>query len=283
MLGQYWWTRAIHLAPTSAVVPFQYLSLIWAMGFGFALWGDVPTIGLIIGSVIVVGSGICSCSGTSRGQSCRRSIRRKEKWPGFCARPRCRSDRELQFVAKQYSRPSPPVLLRSSWVQPPPGPRDGCDAFHDIAGGIVVAGPAGRDGRPSRRRSCCWSSCRRCGLRPPGRPAVGLRAGQDVVPVRRIAAAVDRLALLVQRGLLGQVVAVAVQIGDALGDHRALGVLPRAVADAILGVHGVRALRAEIGAPGLAGRAGGLREPVCNARRRRRGRRDRRRCPGRRW
>jgi drug/metabolite transporter (DMT)-like permease len=58
MLGQYWWTRAIHLAPTSAVVPFQYLSLIWAMGFGFMWWGDVPTIGLIIGSVIVVGSGL---------------------------------------------------------------------------------------------------------------------------------------------------------------------------------------------------------------------------------
>jgi len=58
MLGQYWWTRSIHLAPTSAVVPFQYLSLIWAMGFGFALWGDVPTLGLVIGSVIVVGSGL---------------------------------------------------------------------------------------------------------------------------------------------------------------------------------------------------------------------------------
>ena len=40
------------------MVPFQYLSLIWAMGFGFALWGDVPTIGLIFGSVIVVGSGL---------------------------------------------------------------------------------------------------------------------------------------------------------------------------------------------------------------------------------
>jgi drug/metabolite transporter (DMT)-like permease len=58
MLGQYWWTRAIHLAPTSAVVPFQYLSLVWAMMFGFALWGDVPTIGLIVGSLIVVGSGL---------------------------------------------------------------------------------------------------------------------------------------------------------------------------------------------------------------------------------
>jgi hypothetical protein len=28
------------------------------MGFGFALWGDVPTVGLIIGSAIVVGSGL---------------------------------------------------------------------------------------------------------------------------------------------------------------------------------------------------------------------------------
>jgi drug/metabolite transporter (DMT)-like permease len=57
-LGQYWWTRAIHLAPTSAVAPFQYLSLIWAMMLGFALWGDVPTLGLLVGSAIVVGSGL---------------------------------------------------------------------------------------------------------------------------------------------------------------------------------------------------------------------------------
>jgi drug/metabolite transporter (DMT)-like permease len=58
MLGQYWWTRALHLAPTSAVVPFQYLSLLWAIGFGYALWGDVPTAGLIVGSAIVIGSGL---------------------------------------------------------------------------------------------------------------------------------------------------------------------------------------------------------------------------------
>jgi drug/metabolite transporter (DMT)-like permease len=39
-------------------VPFQYLSLLWAMGFGFVLWGDVPTSGLIVGSAIVIGSGL---------------------------------------------------------------------------------------------------------------------------------------------------------------------------------------------------------------------------------
>ena len=56
--AQYWWTRAIHLAPTSAVVPFQYLSLVWAMVLGFAVWGDLPTAGLISGSAIVVASGL---------------------------------------------------------------------------------------------------------------------------------------------------------------------------------------------------------------------------------
>ena len=57
-LGQYWWTRALHLAPTSAVVPFNYFSLVWAMMLGFAVWGDVPTLQLLIGSAIVVGSGL---------------------------------------------------------------------------------------------------------------------------------------------------------------------------------------------------------------------------------
>jgi len=56
--AQYWWTRAIHLAPTSAVVPFQYLSLVWAIILGFAVWGDVPTAGLLIGSAIVIASGM---------------------------------------------------------------------------------------------------------------------------------------------------------------------------------------------------------------------------------
>jgi drug/metabolite transporter (DMT)-like permease len=56
--GQYWWTRALHLAPTSAVAPFQYLSLVWAIILGFAIWGDVPTAMLLAGSLIVVCSGL---------------------------------------------------------------------------------------------------------------------------------------------------------------------------------------------------------------------------------
>src|SRR5207253_9229376 len=57
-LAQYWWTRALHMAPTAVVVPFNYLSLLWAILFGFAIWGDVPTVSLLIGSAIVVGSGL---------------------------------------------------------------------------------------------------------------------------------------------------------------------------------------------------------------------------------
>jgi drug/metabolite transporter (DMT)-like permease len=57
-VAQYWWTKSLHLAPASAVVPFNYLSLVWASIVGFMVWGDVPTAGLVLGSAIVVGSGL---------------------------------------------------------------------------------------------------------------------------------------------------------------------------------------------------------------------------------
>src|SRR5213082_2531552 len=53
-IAQFWWTRSLSLAPPSAVVPFNYLSLVWAMILGFAVWGDVPTPALLVGSAIVV-------------------------------------------------------------------------------------------------------------------------------------------------------------------------------------------------------------------------------------
>src|SRR5580704_15028834 len=57
-VGQYWWTKSLHLGPASAIAPFFYLSLVWAVMIGFLVWGDVPTIGLLIGSAIVVTSGL---------------------------------------------------------------------------------------------------------------------------------------------------------------------------------------------------------------------------------
>lgn len=57
-LGQYWWTRSLSLAPASAVGPFYYFALVWALAIGFLFWGDVPTLPLLAGSVIVVASGL---------------------------------------------------------------------------------------------------------------------------------------------------------------------------------------------------------------------------------
>lgn len=57
-IAQFCWTKALHLAPASAVTPFNYLSLIWAIIVGFLIWGDRPTSDLILGSAIVVGSGL---------------------------------------------------------------------------------------------------------------------------------------------------------------------------------------------------------------------------------
>jgi drug/metabolite transporter (DMT)-like permease len=57
-IGQYWWTRSLHLAPASSVTPFFYLMLAWAMVIGFVVWGDVPSLSLLIGSAVVVGSGL---------------------------------------------------------------------------------------------------------------------------------------------------------------------------------------------------------------------------------
>ena len=56
--GQYWWTRALSMAPPSAVGPFYYFSLVWAIVLGYIFWGDVPTLTLLVGSGIVVVSGL---------------------------------------------------------------------------------------------------------------------------------------------------------------------------------------------------------------------------------
>lgn len=56
--GQYFWTQALRFAPTTAVSPFYYLMLVWAAIIGFVVWGDVPTMGLVVGSIIVVASGL---------------------------------------------------------------------------------------------------------------------------------------------------------------------------------------------------------------------------------
>jgi drug/metabolite transporter (DMT)-like permease len=56
--AQYLWTKALHAAPATAVSPFYYFLLVWSLAIGFLVWGDEPTISLIVGSAIVVASGL---------------------------------------------------------------------------------------------------------------------------------------------------------------------------------------------------------------------------------
>jgi drug/metabolite transporter (DMT)-like permease len=57
-VGQWFWTKALHLAPAAAVTPFYYLMLVWALAIGFVVWGDVPSMSLLVGSAIVVATGL---------------------------------------------------------------------------------------------------------------------------------------------------------------------------------------------------------------------------------
>jgi drug/metabolite transporter (DMT)-like permease len=56
--GQYAWTKSLSLAPPAALGPFYYFSLVWALLLGFLFWGDVPSLTLLAGSAVVVGSGL---------------------------------------------------------------------------------------------------------------------------------------------------------------------------------------------------------------------------------
>ena len=57
-VGQWFWTKSLQLAPAPAVTPFYYLMLVWAVMFGFIIWGEVPSVSLIVGSAIVVSTGL---------------------------------------------------------------------------------------------------------------------------------------------------------------------------------------------------------------------------------
>lgn len=57
-IGQWFWTKALHLAPAPAVTPFYYLMLVWALMFGFFIWGDIPSASLLVGSAIVTMTGL---------------------------------------------------------------------------------------------------------------------------------------------------------------------------------------------------------------------------------
>jgi drug/metabolite transporter (DMT)-like permease len=49
--------RSLKLAPASVVVPYQYSMIIWAMMFGYFVFGDVPSMATILGAAIIIAAG----------------------------------------------------------------------------------------------------------------------------------------------------------------------------------------------------------------------------------
>ncbi len=51
-------TKALAIAPASLLAPFQYTSIVWAALMGWMVFGDVPGSPVILGSAVIIGSGL---------------------------------------------------------------------------------------------------------------------------------------------------------------------------------------------------------------------------------
>ena len=57
-LGHFFLIKAFQMAPASALMPFTYSSLIWALIFGYWFFNELPDQQTVLGSVIIIGSGL---------------------------------------------------------------------------------------------------------------------------------------------------------------------------------------------------------------------------------
>jgi drug/metabolite transporter (DMT)-like permease len=50
--------RSLILAPASTVVPYQYTTIVWAVLFGYLVFGDVPQPAMLAGAAIIIAAGL---------------------------------------------------------------------------------------------------------------------------------------------------------------------------------------------------------------------------------
>ncbi len=50
--------RSLSLAPASVVVPYQYMMIVWAVLFGYFVFGNVPRPQTLVGAAIIIGAGL---------------------------------------------------------------------------------------------------------------------------------------------------------------------------------------------------------------------------------
>ncbi|WP_137387796.1 DMT family transporter [Rhodoligotrophos defluvii] len=57
-IGQILLTECYRHADTSTIAPFDYLSMLWGLVFGYVLFGDVPTVNVLVGAAIIIAAGL---------------------------------------------------------------------------------------------------------------------------------------------------------------------------------------------------------------------------------
>lgn len=57
-LGQILLTQAYRYAEASTIAPFDYTTMIWVLMFGVLIFSEIPTVEVILGSLIVIGAGL---------------------------------------------------------------------------------------------------------------------------------------------------------------------------------------------------------------------------------
>ncbi|HVJ34928.1 MAG TPA: DMT family transporter [Terriglobia bacterium] len=56
--AQYLLFKSFRMAPASAIAPMEYSSLLWAFSLGYLIWQEVPGHGVVLGALLIAGSGI---------------------------------------------------------------------------------------------------------------------------------------------------------------------------------------------------------------------------------
>ncbi|MFQ5546152.1 MAG: hypothetical protein ACE5FE_09250, partial [Acidiferrobacterales bacterium] len=57
-VGSYCLGKAYSVAPVSAIAPFEYTYVVWAVLFGFLIWSEVPVLTTFVGLALLVGSSL---------------------------------------------------------------------------------------------------------------------------------------------------------------------------------------------------------------------------------
>lgn len=57
-LSYYFVAEAFRYAPASYVSPFRYSALLWGAAMAFVMWGDTPDANVVLGSAILIASGV---------------------------------------------------------------------------------------------------------------------------------------------------------------------------------------------------------------------------------